>query len=211
MESTALALQIQTLPDNPGVYQYYDKEGKLLYVGKAKNLRKRVSSYFNKVHDVGRTNVLVKKIKTIKHIVVPTETDALLLENNLIKKYQPRYNVLLRDDKTYPWICIKKEPFSRIFSTRRMVKDGSDYFGPYTSFKTVHTILDLIKELYPLRTCNYDLSEKNIDQINRNAELYISLGENIPGGGTDAVNALVHFCFMHLNLHKIYLYVFESN
>ena len=162
MESTALALQIQTLPDNPGVYQYYDKEGKLLYVGKAKNLRKRVSSYFNKVHDVGRTNVLVKKIKTIKHIVVPTETDALLLENNLIKKYQPRYNVLLRDDKTYPWICIKKEPFSRIFSTRRMVKDGSDYFGPYTSFKTVHTILDLIKELYPLRTCNYDLSEKNI-------------------------------------------------
>ncbi|MDD3005457.1 excinuclease ABC subunit UvrC [Flavobacterium sp.] len=162
MESTALALQIQTLPDNPGVYQYYDKDGKLLYVGKAKNLRKRVSSYFNKVHDVARTNVLVKKIKTIKHIVVPTETDALLLENNLIKKYQPRYNVLLRDDKTYPWICIKKEPFSRIFSTRRMIKDGSDYFGPYTSFKTVHTILDLIKELYPLRTCNYDLSEKNI-------------------------------------------------
>jgi excinuclease ABC subunit C len=163
MASTELTLQIQSLPDNPGVYQYYDKEGKILYVGKAKNLRKRVSSYFNKIHDTARTNVLVKKIVTIKHIVVPTETDALLLENNLIKKYQPRYNVLLRDDKSYPWICIKKEPFSRIFSTRRMVKDGSDYFGPYTSFKTVHTILDLIKELYPLRTCNYDLSEKNIE------------------------------------------------
>src|SRR5690606_13022532 len=109
MKSTALALQIQTLPDNPGVYQYYDKEGKILYVGKAKNLRKRVSSYFNKLHDIARTNVLVKKIVTIKHIVVPTETDALLLENNLIKKYQPRYNVLLRDDKSYPWICIKNE------------------------------------------------------------------------------------------------------
>ena len=163
MASTALTLQIQSLPDNPGVYQYYDKEGKILYVGKAKNLRKRVSSYFNKIHDTARTNVMVKKIVTIKHIVVPTETDALLLENNLIKKYQPRYNVLLRDDKSYPWICIKKEPFSRIFSTRRMIKDGSDYFGPYTSFKTVHTILGLIKELYPLRTCNYDLSPKNIE------------------------------------------------
>lgn len=163
MVSTALNLQIQSLPDNPGVYQYYDKEGKILYVGKAKNLRKRVSSYFNKVHDTARTNVLVKKIVTIKHIVVPTETDALLLENNLIKKYQPRYNVLLRDDKSYPWICIKNEPFSRIFSTRRMIKDGSDYFGPYTSFKTVHTIMGLIKELYPLRTCNYDLNQKNIE------------------------------------------------
>jgi excinuclease ABC subunit C len=163
MVSTALNSQIQSLPDNPGVYQYYDKEGKILYVGKAKNLRKRVASYFNKIHDTARTNVMVKKIVTIKHIVVPTETDALLLENNLIKKYQPRYNVLLRDDKSYPWICIKKEPFSRIFSTRRMVKDGSDYYGPYTSFKTVHTILGLIKELYPLRTCNYDLSEKNIE------------------------------------------------
>ncbi len=163
MTSPNIALQIQTLPDNPGVYQYYDKEGKILYVGKAKNLKKRVSSYFNKIHDTAKTNVLVKKIVTIKHIVVPTETDALLLENNLIKTLQPRYNVLLRDDKSYPWLCIKKEPFSRIFSTRRMVKDGSEYFGPYTSFKTVHTILDLIKELYPLRTCNYDLSANNIE------------------------------------------------
>jgi excinuclease ABC subunit C len=163
MQNPTLDLQILTLPDNPGVYQYYDKDGKILYVGKAKNLKKRVSSYFNKIHDTAKTNVLVKKIVTIKHIVVPTETDALLLENNLIKTLQPRYNVLLRDDKSYPWLCIKKEPFSRIFSTRRMVKDGSEYFGPYTSFKTVHTILDLIKELYPLRTCNYDLSQSNID------------------------------------------------
>jgi excinuclease ABC subunit C len=162
MNNPSLELQLQTLPDNPGVYQYYDKEGKILYVGKAKNLKKRVSSYFNKTHDNAKTNVLVRKIVTIKHIVVSTEQDALLLENNLIKKLQPRYNVMLRDDKTYPWICIKKEPFSRIFSTRKMIKDGSEYFGPYTSFKTVHTLLDLIKELYPLRTCNYDLGEANI-------------------------------------------------
>ena len=163
MGNPSLQLQIQTLPDSPGVYQYYDKEGKILYVGKAKNLKKRVASYFNKIHDTAKTNVLVKKIVIIKHIVVPTESDALLLENNLIKTLQPRYNVLLRDDKTYPWICIKKEPFSRIFPTRRMVKDGSEYFGPYTSFKTVNTILGLIKELYPLRTCNYDLSRNNIE------------------------------------------------
>ncbi len=163
MQNPSLQLQIQSLPDGPGVYQYYDKEDKILYVGKAKNLKKRVASYFNKIHDTAKTNVLVKKIVTIKHIVVPTETDALLLENNLIKTLQPRYNVLLRDDKTYPWICIKKESFPRIFPTRRMVKDGSEYFGPYTCFKTVNTILDLIKELYPLRTCNYDLSPKNIE------------------------------------------------
>jgi len=163
MTNPTLELQILTLPDGPGVYQYYDATGKILYVGKAKNLKKRVSSYFNKIHDTAKTNVLVKKIVTIKHIVVPTETDALLLENNLIKTLQPRYNVLLRDDKTYPWICIKKEPFSRLFSTRRMIKDGSEYFGPYTSFKTVNTILDLIKELYPLRICNFELSKKNIE------------------------------------------------
>ena len=162
MSIPSIELQLQTLPDSPGVYQYFDKDEKILYVGKAKNLKKRVTSYFNKVHDNAKTNVLVRKIVEIKHIVVSTEQDALLLENNLIKKLQPRYNVLLRDDKTYPWICIKKEPFSRIFPTRNMIKDGSEYFGPYTSFKTVHTLLDLIKELYPLRTCNYDLSESNI-------------------------------------------------
>lgn len=162
MTNSAIELQIQSLPDNPGVYQYYDKDEKILYVGKAKNLKKRVSSYFNKNHDNYKTSVLVKKIVSIKHIVVATESDALLLENNLIKKLQPRYNILLKDDKSYPWICIKNEPFSRIFPTRRMIKDGSEYYGPYTNFKVVNTILEMIKELYPLRTCNYDLSQANI-------------------------------------------------
>ena len=161
--SAEIALQLKTLPQQPGVYQYFDKDQKLLYVGKAKNLKKRVSSYFNKVHDNARLNVLVRKIVTIKHIVVATETDALLLENNLIKNLQPRYNILLRDDKTYPWICIKNERFPRVFSTRNMIKDGSEYFGPYTSGRTLHTLLDLIKELYPLRNCNYDLSPQNIN------------------------------------------------
>lgn len=158
-----LKLQIKTLPTQPGVYQYYDKEGVILYIGKAKNLKKRVSSYFTKKHEYGKTKVLVKKIATIEHIVVNTETDALLLENNLIKKYQPRYNVMLKDDKTYPWICVKKERFPRIFLTRKVIKDGSEYFGPYTSVRTVKALLDLIKELYLLRSCNYDLSEKNIE------------------------------------------------
>ena len=162
MQNPALELQLQSLPDGPGVYQYYDDAGKILYVGKAKNLKKRVSSYFHKTHDNAKTNVLVRKIVTIKHIVVPTESDALLLENNLIKKLQPRYNVLLRDDKTYPWLCIKNEPFSRVFSTRRLIKDGSEYFGPYTNFKTVSAIMDLIKQLYPLRTCSYDLNANNL-------------------------------------------------
>ncbi|VAW23578.1 Excinuclease ABC subunit C [hydrothermal vent metagenome] len=158
-----LKIQIQTLPSSPGVYQFYDKEGVILYVGKAKNLKKRVTSYFTKTHENGKTKVLVKKIASIKHIVVNSETDALLLENNLIKKYQPRYNVLLKDDKTYPWICIKKERFPRIFLTRNVIKDGSEYFGPYTSVRTARALLDLIKELYQLRTCNYYLSKKNIE------------------------------------------------
>jgi len=162
MLNSELELQIKTLPNQPGVYQYYDKEGNILYIGKAKNLKKRVSSYFTKNHDYGKTKVLVKKISSIKHIVVNTETDALLLENNLIKKYQPRYNVMLKDDKTYPWICIKKEAFPRVFLTRNVIRDGSDYFGPYTSVRTVKALLSLIKELYPLRTCAYDLSENNI-------------------------------------------------
>ena len=158
-----LKVQIKSLPNSPGVYQYYDKEDKILYVGKAKNLKKRVASYFTKTHENGKTRVLVKKIVSIKHIVVETETDALLLENNLIKKYQPRYNVLLKDDKTYPWICIKKEPFPRIFLTRNVFKDGSEYFGPYTSVRTARALLSLIKELYPLRTCSYNLSKANIE------------------------------------------------
>lgn len=162
MEQASVKLQISTLPSDPGVYQYYDKEEKLLYVGKAKNLKKRVASYFNKEHDNARTRLLVKRIAVIKHIVVATETDALLLENNLIKNYQPKYNVLLKDDKTYPWLCIKNERFPRVFPTRRLIKDGSEYFGPYTSMKTVHTLMDLIKGLYPLRNCNYHLSTDNI-------------------------------------------------
>ncbi len=157
-----LKVQIKSLPNSPGVYQYFDKDDKILYVGKAKNLKKRVASYFTKNHENGKTKVLVKKIVNVKHIVVETETDALLLENNLIKKYQPRYNVLLKDDKTYPWICIKKEPFPRVFLTRNVYKDGSEYFGPYTSVRTARALLSLIKELYPLRTCTYNLSSQNI-------------------------------------------------
>ena len=159
---TSLEIQLKTLPDSPGVYQYYDKEDVILYVGKAKNLKKRVASYFTKNHENAKTRILVNKIVSIKHIVVETETDALLLENNLIKKYQPRYNIMLKDDKTYPWICIKKERFPRVFMTRRVIKDGSEYFGPYTNVRTVKVLLDLIRELYPLRTCNYDLSRDKI-------------------------------------------------
>ena len=162
MPDLPIEIQITSLPETPGVYQFYDAEDKILYVGKAKNLKKRVSSYFNKTHDTGKTRVLVKKIRAVRHIVVPTESDALLLENNLIKKYQPRYNVLLKDDKSYPWICIKNERFPRIFPTRKLIRDGSEYFGPYTSMKTVKTLLDLIRSVYPLRTCNYDLAEEKI-------------------------------------------------
>lgn len=164
MPQDALKIQLSTLPNDPGVYQFYNKDDTLLYVGKAKNLKKRVLSYFNKKHEYGKTRILVKHINSIRHIVVPTETDALLLENNLIKKYQPKYNVLLKDDKSYPWICIKNERFPRIFPTRKYIKDGSEYFGPYTSMHTVRTLLDLIKGVYPLRTCNYDLSEKKISE-----------------------------------------------
>lgn len=163
MERSELIQNIlRTLPDNPGVYQYYDAEGKIIYVGKAKNLKKRVLSYFKDQHDSGKTMVLVKKIVDIKYIIVDTEIDALLLENNLIKKYQPRYNVLLKDDKTYPWICIKKEPFPRVFTTRIVVKDGSTYFGPYASGRVMHMVLDLIKQLYKLRNCNLKLDDKSI-------------------------------------------------
>ena len=157
--------KIDAAPPKPGVYQYFDKTGKILYVGKAKHLKNRVSSYFNNDQSKsGRIRLLVKKIESIKYILTETEFDALLLENNLIKKHQPRYNVLLKDDKTYPWICIKKEAFPRIFKTRTIIKDGSEYYGPYASVKMLNTLLDLIRKNYKLRTCAYHLSEKNIQQ-----------------------------------------------
>jgi excinuclease ABC subunit C len=165
------------LPDQPGVYQFFDKEDKVIYIGKAKSLQKRVRSYFSKpIHDSAKTNVLVRKIENIKTILVETEFDALLLENSLIKKYKPRYNVLLKDDKTYPWICIKKEPFPRVFSTRKVIRDGSEYFGPYASGKVMVTVLDLIRQLYPLRNCHYDLSPENIQKGKLRACLEFQIG-----------------------------------
>jgi len=154
---------IRTLPDKPGVYQFLDEKDKVIYIGKAKSLKKRVSSYFSKdTGQSGKTTVMVKKIAGIQHVVVDTELDALLLENNLIKKYQPRYNVNLKDDKSFPWLCIKNERFPRIFSTRHVIHDGSEYYGPYASVKLMNTLLDLIRQLYPLRTCKFSLSKKNI-------------------------------------------------
>ena len=164
MEQLPITIQFKTLPSDPGVYQYFDKNNTVIYVGKAKNLKRRVTSYFTKTHDNTKTRILVKKIHRMEHIVVPTEVDALLLENNLIKKYRPRYNILLKDDKTYPWICIKKEPFPRVFSTRKVIRDGSEYFGPYPNVKTVYTLLELIRGLYPIRTCNYDLSKEKVQK-----------------------------------------------
>ena len=163
MKSEQLEIQIKSLPEVAGVYQYYDKQDEIIYIGKAKNLKKRVNSYFTKNHDNRKTALLVKNIVRVEHIVVSSEMDALLLENNLIKKYKPRYNILLKDDKTYPWICIKKEPFPRVFFTRRVIKDGSEYFGPFTSMKTIRSLMDLIRSLYPLRTCKYDLSKEKIE------------------------------------------------
>ena len=150
------------MPSEPGVYQFFNKEDKIIYIGKAKNLKKRVSSYFQKNIGSRKTKNLVKNISEIKHIIVSSESDALLLENSLIKKYQPKYNILLRDDKTYPWIVIKNESFPRVLTTRRVEKDGSEYFGPFTNYKTVRTIMDIFSNLYSLRTCHYDLKEKNV-------------------------------------------------
>lgn len=161
-KSEALALKVKALPSSPGVYQYLDENGTIIYVGKAKNLKNRVSSYFNKNQENRKTILLVRRIVDLHYIVVDTENDALLLENNLIKKYQPKYNIQLKDDKTYPWICIKREPFPRVFSTRRLVRDGSQYFGPYTNVKVLNTLLTLLKELFPIRNCNFDLSASNV-------------------------------------------------
>jgi len=168
--------KLKVLPDKPGVYQYYDKAGIIIYVGKAKNLKKRISSYFNKNQDSGKTRILVRQIVDIKYIVVDSELDALLLENNLIKKYQPKYNIQLKDDKTYPWICIKNEPFPRVFTTRRVIKDGSKYFGPYPSVKVVNTLLELIRDVYPLRSCALDLSDKKIQEGKHKVCLEYHLG-----------------------------------
>ena len=153
---------LSVIPDKPGCYQYFDEKGTIIYVGKAKNLKRRVSSYFNKEHDSNKTRVLVKQICDIKYIVVDTEEDALLLENSLIKQYRPRYNVLLKDDKTYPSIIVKNEYFPRIFQTRNIVRDGSQYYGPYPSIYTAKVMLQMIKELYPLRTCKYPLTPESI-------------------------------------------------
>jgi excinuclease ABC subunit C len=152
---------LSLIPDNPGIYQFMDASGIIIYIGKAKNLKKRVTSYFSK-NQSGKTIALLRKTADIRHIVVDNESDALLLENNLIKKYQPRYNILLKDDKTFPWICIKNEPFPRVFSTRNPVRDGSFYFGPYTSGLMVKTLIGLIRQLYKLRTCSLNLTESNI-------------------------------------------------
>jgi excinuclease ABC subunit C len=154
--------EVKKLPPNPGVYQFFNKEDKIIYIGKAKNLKKRVSSYFLKNHESRKTEILVLQIAKIRHIVVDSEEDALILENNLIKRYQPKYNILLKDDKTFPWICIKNEPFPRIFYTRKIIKDGSTYYGPYTSVYMARTILEVLKQLFQIRSCNLHLSEDNI-------------------------------------------------
>lgn len=155
---------VSVLPDQPGIYQYFDQSGKIIYVGKAKNLKKRVSSYFNKNQQNRKTELLVRNIADIKHLVVETEQDALLLENNLIKKYQPRYNIRLKDDKTYPWIVVKNERFPRVFQTRNIIKDGSSYYGPYTSILTIRALLEFFRKLYKLRNCKLNLSEEQIRQ-----------------------------------------------
>ena len=155
--------QIQSLPEKPGIYQYYNSKGEIIYIGKAKNLKKRVTSYFNKAHDFGKTNVLVKNIASLKYIVVNSQEDALLLENNLIKEYQPRYNVMLKDGKTYPSICITNEPFPRVFKTRNIIKNGSRYYGPYSSNYAINTLVDFIHEIFPIRTCKLYLNKENIE------------------------------------------------
>lgn len=155
---------VASLPEEPGIYQFFDKTGKIIYIGKAKRLKRRVASYFNKTHDSRKTILLVRNIVDIKYIVVETEQDALILENNLIKKYQPRYNIQLKDDKTFPWICIKNEAFPRVFYTRKVIKDGSLYFGPFTSMLLVRTLIDLFKQVYKLRTCKFNLIEENVSR-----------------------------------------------
>ncbi|MDC1459580.1 excinuclease ABC subunit UvrC [Flavobacteriaceae bacterium] len=181
MIGQSLKIELSTMPSEPGVYQFFNKDDKIIYIGKAKNLKKRVSSYFQKNVGSRKTKNLVKNIHNIKHIVVSSESDALLLENSLIKKYQPKYNILLRDDKTYPWIVIKKESFPRVLTTRRVEKDGSEYFGPFTNYKTVRTIMDIFSNLYSLRTCHYDLRQKNIIENKYKVCLEFHIGNCLGG------------------------------
>ena len=189
MDIKSLKIISNNLPSNPGVYQFFDSKNNIIYIGKAKNLKKRVNSYFSKQSHTGKTNKLISNISFIKHILVKTESDALLLENNLIKKYKPKYNIQLKDGKSYPWMCIKNERFPRLFITRKLIHDGSEYYGPYTSIKTIHTLLDLINNLFPIRLSNYNLTEKKINDNKNKLSLRlfrrdghsIILGFNIEG------------------------------
>ena len=181
MISSSIKIELSTMPTQPGVYQFLNKENKIIYVGKAKNLKKRVSSYFRGTISSRKTKNLVKNIAEIKHVVVNSESDALLLENTLIKKFQPKYNILLRDDKTYPWIVIKNEAFPRVLTTRRVEKDGSEYFGPFTNYKTVRTIMGIFSSLYSLRTCSFDLSSKNIENKKYKVCLEFHIGNCLGG------------------------------
>ena len=164
---------LKTIPEQPGVYQFLNKDKKIIYVGKAKNLKKRVKSYFQKSIKSRKTINLVKNTNSIEHVVVQSESDALLLENSLIKKNQPKYNILLRDDKTYPWICIKNERFPRVFLTRKLIKDGSEYYGPYTNIKVINVLLNIIRTLYPIRNGNYNFSERRIQKNSK--ELFLKI------------------------------------
>ena len=162
MEKSSISELLKIITNSPGVYKFLDKSNRVIYVGKAKNLKKRVRSYFTGKKSDEKTRSLVSNISDISVVLVDTESDALLLENNLIKKFKPKYNILLKDGKSYPWICIKKERFPRIFLTRKIINDGSDYFGPYTNIRTINTLLDLINNIYPIRKSNYNLNQKII-------------------------------------------------
>ena len=181
MNKSLIKLELSTMPNLPGVYQFFNNSKKIIYIGKAKNLKKRVSSYFQKNLGSQKTKNLVKNIVDIKHVVVTTESDALLLENSLIKKYQPKYNILLRDDKTYPWIVIKNEAFPRVVTTRKIEKDGSEYFGPFTNYKTVRMIMDMFSGLYSLRTCAYDLSKEKVSNKKYKVCLEYHIGNCLGG------------------------------
>jgi len=181
VNKSPIKLELSTMPNLPGVYQFFNNSKKIIYIGKAKNLKKRVSSYFQKNLGSQKTKNLVKNIVDIKHVVVTTESDALLLENSLIKKYQPKYNILLRDDKTYPWIVIKNEAFPRVVTTRKIEKDGSEYFGPFTNYKTVRMIMDMFSGLYSLRTCAYDLSKEKVSNKKYKVCLEYHIGNCLGG------------------------------